>query len=348
MRKFDYSFLADGMIPVRLFSLASGISSLKTVSDIRRADNASLFESLRSIAKVQSVKSSNAIEGIITSDERISEIVEHNSAPQNHSEAEIAGYRDVLNDIHLGWQNMSFNEDTALLMHRKMYEHTGYEYGGKYKTDNNLITEEDSSGRRRVRFRPVPANEVPAAMEQLLLAYSDAASDSGIEPLLLIPCVILDFLCIHPFKDGNGRLSRLLTLLLLYKSGYDIVRYVSFEEQINKYKYQYYDALQRSSDGWHENSNDCIPFIENFLSTLYMCYKELNTRFSAVNGKAIPKNNRIEQTVLNSLVPVSKADICGILKDVSPSTVEAVLGKMIREGAIRKIGTGRATRYIKN
>jgi Fic family protein len=347
MRRFDYSFLANNIIPGNLITLTSGIASLRTMADIRKQDNLLVFNSLESIAKVQSVKSSNAIEGIVTSDERIRAIVEQNSAPLSHSESEIAGYRDVLNSIHLGWNRIEFNERNILRMHNEMMAFAGYDFGGKYKTADNLIIEEDSQGNRRVRFRPTSAAETPVAMEQLTLAFADAMSNSDIEPLLLIPCVILDFLCIHPFKDGNGRLSRLLTLLLLYKNGYDVVKYISFEEQINKYKDLYYDALKQSSDGWDNNTNDYLPFIRNFLSTLYMCYKELDLRFATVNGKKISKNARIEAAVLNSLMPLSKADICRILPDVSPSTVELVLGKLVREGQIRKIGGGPATRYVK-
>lgn len=348
MRKFDYSFLKENLIPAKLVTLAAGIASLRTAADIRRNDNTAVFESLQSIARIQSVKSSNAIEGIVTSDERITAIVEQNSAPLNHSEAEISGYKDVLNDIHSGWEYIEFNEETILLMHKKMYSKTQSDFGGKYKTSSNLIIEEDAAGNRRVRFKPVPADEVSAAMKQLVLAYADASSQPDIEPLLLIPCVILDFLCIHPFKDGNGRMSRLLTLLLLYKSGYDVVKYVSFEEQINKYKYQYYIDLEESSTGWHKNENDYIPFTKNFLSTLYMCYKDLNSRFSTVSGKAISKNKRIEAFVLDSLIPVSKSEVCKMLPDVSPSTVESVIGKMVREGVIRKIGTGKFVKYIAN
>ena len=223
----------------------------------------------------------------------------------------------------------------------------GYEYGGQYKTDDNVILEVDAHGHQRVRFRPTPAVETPQAMEQLELAYMAARSDANINQLLLIPCVILDFLCIHPFRDGNGRMSRLLSLLLLYKNGYDAGKYVSFEEQINNYKAYYYEALQQSSKGWAENENSYFPFIENFLSTLYMCYKELDKRFAVVHGKKITKKARVEATVLNSLTPISKADICQILPDVSPTTVEAVLGAMVRNGNIKKISKGRNTRYIK-
>ena len=174
-----------------------------------------------------------------------------------------------------------------------------------------------------------------------------ARDDANINQLLLIPCVILDFLCIHPFRDGNGRMSRLLSLLLLYKNGYDVGQYVSFEEQINKSKAWYYEALRQSSLGWENNANSYFPFIENFLSTLYMCYKELDKRFAVVHGKKINKRTRIEATVLNSLTPLSKAEICKILPDVSPTTVEVVLGAMLKEGRIRRVGQGRSTRYIR-
>ena len=160
----------------------------------------------------------------------------------------------------------------------------------------------------------------------------------------MIPCVILDFLCIHPFRDGNGRISRLLSLLLLYKNGFDAGKYVSFEEQISNYKAYYYEALRQSSTGWETNENSYFPFMENFLSTLYMCYKELDKRFAVVHGKKITKKARVEATVLNSLTPLSKAEICKILPDVSPTTVVAVLGAMGKIGSVKRIGVGRASR----
>ena len=309
MRKFDYSFLNNGMLPANLVNLTSNIAALKTMAGVRKEEYTQIFTELEAVAKVQSIKSSNAIEGIVTSDERIAAIVNQNSAPLNHNEAEIAGYRDALNEIHLG-----------------------YEY---------------ADGNRRVRFRPTPASETPKAMEQLELAYLDARSDANINQLLLIPCVILDFLCIHPFRDGNGRMSRLLSLLLLYKNGFDAGKYVSFEEQINNFKAYYYEALRQSSAGWETNENSYFPFIENFLSTLYMCYKELDKRFAVVHGKKITKKTRVEATVLNSLTPLSKADICKILPDVSPTTIEAVLGVMVKTGSVKRIGAGRTSRYIK-
>jgi len=348
MRKFDYSFLKNGLIPVKIMNLTSDIASLKTMGKVRKDEHMRIFSELESIAKIQSIKSSNAIEGIVTSDERIAAIVNQNSAPLNHDEAEIAGYRDALNEVHINYAHVNFLQSDILRLHEMMMSLAGYEFGGRYKTEDNVILEVDSSGQRRVRFRPAPATETADAMEQLTLAYMEARDDAGINQLLLIPCVILDFLCIHPFRDGNGRISRLLSLLLLYKNGYDVGRYISFEEQINNYKAYYYDALQQSSSGWENNENNYFPFIENFLFTLYLCYKELDKRFAVVHGKKVNKMTRIEATVLNSLTPISKAEICNILPDVSPTTVEAVLGNMVKSGSIMKIGKGRATRYKKS
>ncbi len=347
MRKFDYSFLNNGLLPASLVNLTSDISALKTMAGVRKEEYAQVFTELEAVAKIQSIKSSNAIEGIITSDERIAAIVNQNSAPLNHNEAEIAGYRDALHAIHTGFEHLDFRENDILHLHEMMMSFAGYEYGGRYKTDDNVILEIDAEGNRQVRFRPTPADETPRAMEQLELAYMDARSDANINQLLLIPCVILDFLCIHPFRDGNGRMSRLLSLLLLYKNGFDAGKYVSFEEQINNYKAYYYESLRQSSEGWDTNENSYFPFIENFLSMLYTCYKELDKRFAVLHGKRITKKARVEATILNSLTPLSKAEICKILPDVSPTTVEFVLGAMVKEGTIKRIGASRATRYIR-
>ena len=346
MRKFDYSFLKSGSVPAEFVTLASGISSFCTAADMRKGAYPKIFSELESIAKVQSVKSSNEIEGIVTSDDRIRAIVNEGSAPKTHSEAEIAGYRDALASIHLGYGELDFRRDDILRLHSAIMNYTGTE-GGAYKTNDNLIIEEDSSGNRRVRFRPTSAKETPFAMEQLELAYMEARDDADLNQLLLIPCVILDFLCIHPFRDGNGRVSRLLSLLLLYKNGFDVGKYISFEEQINKYKDMYYEALRQSSVNWETGANDYFPFVKNFLTTLYICYKELNDRFSVVSGNRITKKARVEATVLNSIIPISKSEICKILPDVSPTTVEAVLGAMIKNGDIKRIGGGKNSRYIK-
>lgn len=348
MRRFDYGFLDSGLLPAKMVDLTSSIYSLRTAAGMRKSEFKTVFTELESIAKVQSVKSSNAIEGIITGDKRISEIVNNSSAPLNHDEAEIAGYRDALNMIHTGYEHITFSVKDILRLHETMMSLAGDDLAGKFKQTDNVIVEIDSLGNRTIRFRPTPASETSQAMEQLELAYLIACSNANINQLLLIPCVILDFLCIHPFRDGNGRMSRLLSLLLLYKNGFDAGKYISFEEQINKYKDLYYNALQQSSAGWDNNQNDYFPFMQNFLSMLYMCYKELDKRFAFVHGKRITKTARIEATVLESLVPISKADICAIHPDISPTTVEAVLGRMIKDGQIKRIGAAKGSRYIRN
>jgi len=347
MRKYDYSFLENDKIPAKLINLLTGIYSMKTNNDIRKNNFPNIFTELEKIAIVQSVKESNAIEGIITSDERINEIVNRSSAPLNHNEEEIAGYRDVLNLIHKNHENLNISEDNLLSFHEMLLRAAKPNVAGKYKVDDNVIMEIKPDGTRSIRFKPVPAIETPKAMEQLILAYIDARDNPNINQLLLIPCVILDFLCIHPFSDGNGRMSRLLTLLLLYKAGFDAGKYISFEGQINKTKGFYYESLKQSSELWNDNKNDYYYFIYNFLSTLFTCYKELDKRFATVNSKKINKTTRIEATILNSVLPITKKEISDILPDVSVTTIESVLNKMQKEGKITKIGEGRNTSYIR-
>lgn len=347
MHYFDYSFLHNGMLPARLLNITSDIYSLRVMAINRKDQFEDIFTKLASIAKVQSVKSSNEIEGIVTTDERINAIVNGNSAPLSHNEQEIAGYRDALAQVHSDYTNMDFRERDILRLHSIMMNIAGYSYAGQYKEQDNDIIEEDKFGRRRVRFHPTSAADTPGEIEQLVLAYQEARDNPNINQLLLIPCVILDFLCIHPFRDGNGRISRLLSLLLLYKNGFDAGKYISFEEQINIRKGNYYEALKRSSMGWHDNQNDYSPFIMEFLTTVYMCYKELDKRFAVIGSRKVTKQARVEATVLNSLTPISKSDIVKILPDVSATTIEAVLGQMVKAGAVRKVGSGRGTRYIR-
>jgi len=346
MHIYDYSFLDNGLLPAGIVNLTSSISAFNALCGERKEKNEKVYTELEAIARVQSVKGSNAIEGIVTTDTRIKEIVNQNSAPLNHNEVEIAGYRDALDEIHHRHNELFVREETILHLHKLMLGIVNDAHGGKYKDEDNLILELDATGRRSVRFRPVAAKETKDAMEQLILAYTEARNNPNINQLLLIPCVVLDFLCIHPFNDGNGRVSRLLSLLLMYKNGYDVGKYVSFEEQINEEKDAYYAALYESSQGWHENENSYTPFMENFLVTIYKCYKELDKRFSTINGKKIKKSERIEQTVMNSVLPVSKVEICELLPDISVTTVEAILGKMVKSGKVRKLGTARNTKYV--
>lgn len=347
MREFDYSFLANQGIPAEIVNLSMGIGELKAMAATRKDDFHEIFTHLESVAKVQSVKGSNAIEGIVSTDKRIEQIVNQESAPRNHSEMEIAGYRDALNVIHTSYRHLKVNEEEILRLHGIMLKYVADPYAGSYKAEDNIIMDIDPKGTRSVRFDPLPAEEAPDAMRRALIAYREACNDGKINSLLLIPCFILDFLCIHPFRDGNGRMSRLLSLLLLYRSGFDIGRYISFEEQINRMKGAYYESLRLSSIGWHEGKNDYMPFVKNFIITLYLCYQELDKRFAVVHGKRATKERRIEATLMDSLIPLAKKEICNLLPDVSETTVERVLGSLVKSGKIEKLGTNRSAKYIK-
>jgi len=346
MRSFDYSFLEVGMLPAGLVNVVSAVAQLRERASQRQESHAEIFVRLESIAKIQSVKGSNAIEGIVTSERRLVEIVNQNSAPLNHNEAEIAGYRNALELLHQAHATLEVREQDILQLHALMLALTPAG-GGEYKKFDNIISELDANGRRHLRFAPTSAAQTPQAMAQLVLAYREARQNHSIHPLLLIPCFVLDFLCIHPFADGNGRISRLLSLLLLYKNGFDAVRYISFEEQINRAKVAYYQALKESSLGWHEGNNSYFPFMEHFVETLLYCHKELDKRFAVVGSKKVNKQRRIEATVLGSLLPISKAEIAYVLPDISPTTIEAALAKMLKSGQIQKLGSSRGTKYVK-
>lgn len=347
MHIFDYSYLKNDLLPAQLVNLTSNIAALRVLSAERRQQFGVAYSELERIAKIESVKASNAIEGIVTSDARLAELMREGTAPLNHTEAEISGYRDALNEIHANHGFHDFTEREIMSFYGQMIHYAAPNVEPKYKVEDNVIAERMPDGRRVVRFTPASAAETPESMKQLVLAYQEARDDVEINKLLLIPCVILDFLCIHPFADGNGRLSRLLTLLLLYRNGFDAGKYVSFEQRINDDKLAYYTALRESSVGWTTNENRPFPFMINFLMTLYGCYEELDRRFAVVNSGRVTKTARIENIVLHALTPIAKSDICRALPDVSPTTVEAVLGAMVKRGAIRKLGDGRGVKYIR-
>ncbi len=346
MHIYDYSFLKDN-IPGNIVGLTDIIADLRSREEYRKLQYGTTFESLRQKAIIESVKGSNAIEGVVTTDDRIRDIVA-GAAPVTHDEMEISGYKDALNLIHTTYENLDLTEDIICLFHKTIEDETNHLEAGQYKKTNNFIMEYGPEGSRRVRFKPVLAKDVRKNMEQMILAYYDARQDSEIPRLMLIPCFVLDFLCIHPFLDGNGRVSRLLTVLLLYLSGYDIVRYISYEGQINKYKAGYYEALKVSSESWHDNKNDYIPFIINFMQILYRCYKDLDEAFTDISLKKAKKSERVESILLNAIVPISKQDIIQKVPDISVKTIELVLGKMLKEKRIKKIGTYKDARYTRN
>ncbi|MCQ2795751.1 MAG: Fic family protein [Bacilli bacterium] len=345
MRTFDYSFL-EKEIPGKIASYLFAIERNKGLAKMFEEKYPKVFINLTKIAKVQSVKASNAIEGIVTTDKRIESIVNKSVEPLNHDEKEIAGYRDALNFIHLNYETLDVDLRQILLLHRTLLNYAQSPTRGELKKTNNVIIEKSIDGTRKIRFIPVSAEETPKAMEQLELAFFDARSNSNINPLLLIPCYILDFLCIHPFDDGNGRISRLLSLLLLYKSGYNVGKYISLELIINKNKGLYYDTLYSSSNGWHENKNNYWVFIENFLMTLLSSYNELADRYEIIKDKKLSKAERVEETIKRSLGKISKEEIHKIWPDISYNTIELELSKLLKNGLIDKIGATNGVSYI--
>ena len=349
MHKFTYDFLKKDTITSDLFSLSNVITALKIKTDIKKEENSTLFLALESIAVKDSVRSSNAIEGIFTSAERITDIVDNNKEPLTHDEEEIAGYKDAIDYVKENYKDLDFNEETVLKLHSFLVgRHKNYKDGGTYKKRDNVVAERNADGTiKRVVYRPVTYKNTKAYMDELFLAFQVASSDYSIPALLLIPCVIVDFLAIHPFEDGNGRVSRLLTLLLLFKEGYDIGKYISFENQINEYKSAYYEALERSTSGWHLSNNTYYPFIEFTFQILYECYKEMNKRFVKTKSGKDKKNERVEAILFNSIVPLSKAEISELLPDISITTIELVLSNLLNEGKIRKIGSYKFAKYIK-
>jgi Fic family protein len=347
MKRFDYLFLKNVSLPAEFITISGALMELKSHEDWQKKQYPDVFTKLHELAIVQSVKGSNAIEGIVATDERINAIVSHGSSPLNHNEQEIAGYKDALDEIHRNGKNIAFSINEIKRLHGIMLHLTSIPNKGQFKDRDNAIIEKLADGTQRLRWQPTNALDTPKAMDQLCLSYLAASNDYSINPLLLIPCVILDFLCIHPFSDGNGRMSRLLSLLLLYQHGFDIGRYISFEEQINLRKGEYYEALRQSSVGWHENQNDYVPYMKDFMFTLLLCYKELDKRFVIFNTQKASKKQRIEAAVLSSFIPVSKKDLQTLVPDVSVTTIEAVLGEMVRLGKIIKIGEGHSTRYLK-
>lgn len=315
------------------------------MSDAFKTSYHKVFSNLVKIAKIQSVKASNAIEGIVTTDKRIESIVSKDTEPLNHDEKEIAGYRDALERIDNDYMVMDVDERQLLLLHKVLLDHAQTPTRGNWKQTNNIIVQRNPDGSSSIRFKPVDAVETPRAMEQMILAYYEARQNANIHPLLLIPCFVLDFLCIHPFEDGNGRMSRLLSSLLLYKSGYDAGKYVSLEYAINKNKGLYYQKLYESSQGWSENQNLYWPFIEYFLLMVHNIYNELMERYNIIKDKKLSKAERVEETIRQTLGKISKKEIHNLWPDISFNTIELALSRLMKEGLIGKIGSTKDVRY---
>jgi len=306
-----------------------------------------ILDRLLDIARIQSTVSSNRIEGIKTEDKRINELLKQKSLPKNRDEIEIIGYQNVLSTIHDSYEHIPITTGVILQLHRDMYSQTGKSFAGKFKNVDNMIEEEDQQGNKSIRFTPASAFETPESMEKLCNEFNDIVALDSIEPLLAVLMFILDFLCIHPFNDGNGRMSRLLTLLLLYRSGYLVGKYISIEKLIEDYKERYYDSLRESSEFWHNEENDYKPFVYYMLQIILKAYQEFEERVSLVEKKSA-SYERIQSIFDNNLGKITKGDIEDKCPDLSQTTIELALSKLLKNSYIKKIGSGRYTSYIKD
>lgn len=296
------------------------------------------------IAKIQSTEASNKIEGISTSDDRLKNLAQEKTTPRNRDEAEIAGYREVLNIIHENYDYIPVNVNYILQLHRDLYKFLENVDGGLFKTSDNIIRETDLEGNEKVRFRPVPAWETPSAMEELCKQFREAKNEA--DPLLLNMMFILDFLCIHPFNDGNGRMSRLLTLLLLYQSGFIVGKYISIEKIIEKSKETYYEVLQDSSINWHENENNYKPFVNYMLGVIINAYKEFEDRVKLLTNPDLSKADRIREIIKNHIGTITKSELMEMNPDISDTTIQRALADLLKRDEIEKIGGGRYTKYV--
>lgn len=345
MRKFDYSFL-EKEVPAKILNLTSIIYDIKGKESVRLKNNPKLFIKLKAKAIRDSIKGSNAIENIHTTEKRIAEIASGDDHAFSHSEEEIIGYRNALNNIHTFNQTIILDKTSILSLHRQLLDVAKADNRGHYKNEPNIISEK-RNGKNIVIFVPTAPKDVEESIDQMLIAYNEAIHNPNINPLLLISCFILDFLCVHPFDDGNGRMSRLLTLLLLYKSGFDIGRFISIENMINDNKGEYYRTLQASSLNWHTNNNDYSHFMIYMIQILYECYVKLDENVFSQIDKKLSKSDRIEMLLLNAFVPISKSTIKDQLPDVSEQLIELVLSKLLKEGKIIKIGSYKDAMYYR-
>ena len=345
MRTFNYSKIKEEKWDSEVLGLIAAIYRYAGKQELYLRQRPDELDKLVEIAKIQSTESSNKIEGIYTSDERLKKIVLDKTMPKTRNEREIAGYRDVLNTIHENFQHIPIRDTFILQLHRDLYKFENSSNGGRFKTADNIIEEEDERGNKFVRFRPLPAWETPDAIINLCTAYNEAINKGEADSLLLIPMFIIDFLCIHPFNDGNGRMSRLLTLLLLYQNDYIVGRYISLEKLIERTKDSYYDALQSSSQGWIEDENSYEHFVKYILGIITAAYREFFDRAHIVEEKKVPKPDRIEELIKNHLGTITKAEIVKEASGISTTTVQRTLTDLVKAEKIIKIGNGRYTKY---
>lgn len=347
MRTFDYKKRYESLLQPDIVALVAQIHEYKGEQTLFVEAKADTLTRLLEVAKIQSTEASNKIEGIYTSDERLKKIVRDKTMPKTRNEKEIAGYRDVLNTIHQNYDYIPVKSSIFLQLHRDLYKFAG-NAGGSFKSSDNVIAQEDEQGNKSIRFQPVPAWETPAYIDAICDAFQDACKDPQCDPLILIPMFILDFLCIHPFNDGNGRMSRLLTLLLLYRAGYIVGMYISIEKLIEQSKETYYETLQESSLHWYEEENDDAPFVRYMLGVIVAAYRDFSSRVQLLVTSGMSKPERVREIVRGSIGKMTRAQIMEKCPDISRVTVERALTDMVKKGEILKIGGGRYTAYVWN
>ena len=346
MRTFNYSAIKDQKWDSEILGLVAAIYKYAGKQELYLKQKPHELEKLVEIAKIQSTEASNAIEGIVTTNTRIRQIVEEKTAPRNRDEQEIAGYRDVLSVIHESFEAIPITKNYILQIHKTLYSHMNNPLAGQTKTVQNYISATYPDGHRETVFTPLAPFETPDALEKICGEYSRVIGNFEVEPLIIIPIFIHDFLCIHPFNDGNGRMSRLLTTLLLNRSGFNVGKYISLEAKIAKNKDLYYDALRRSQDGWHEGSEDVVPFIKYLLGTILAAYKDFEDRFSIVEEK-LPAVEIVRKATLTKIGKFTKRDIIELCPSLSLSSVEGSLRKLVQAGEIKREGVGKGTFYYR-
>jgi len=347
MHEFDYIGLPGKLLNPSIVRQLSLIHEYKGKQELYIEAEPDILNSLLMVAKVQSTGASNRIEGINASEKRLEEIVLEKTQPMNRSEYEIAGYRDVLKTIHENYDHIPITPNYILQLHRDLYSYTDTSIAGRWKTTDNIIEEIDGQGNSSIRFHPVPASETPDAVGRLCTAFAKAILQKKHDPLLLGALFILDFLCIHPFHDGNGRMSRLLTLLILYRSGFIAGKYISIEKLIENTKESYYDTLKASSHNWYNGKAHYEPFVSYYLSILTKSYSEFSDRVSHLRHRKLSKRDRVRHVFDTKTGKLSKKDIAQFCPDISEITIERTLAEMLKEGSLKKIGGGRYTFYVR-
>ena len=347
MNSFSQAYLDKLVVPPRIITMIRKLGEHKGKQELYKRQAPEMLENLRQVALIQSTESSNRIEGIVADDKRLRAIVEEKAKPANRSESEIAGYRDVLNTIHQSHEHIPFTERVVLQLHRDMMKYAGG-HGGVWKATQNEITEMLPGGKKQIRFMPVEPHLTEEAMRVLHGRFVDVERAHEMDPLLLIPLYVLDFLCIHPFLDGNGRMARLLSLLLLYHHGYEVGRYVSLERIIEQTKQSYYGTLYKSSQGWHEGKHDVLPWTEYFLSTILAAYGEFESRFGKISKGRGSKTDTVKNAIDGFVADFSLTDIEKSCPLVSRDMIRRVLFDLKNEGLVICLGRGPSARWRKS